>query len=78
MVGVLGIVVVAGGWWGWRWFSAPEDSPVPEVAPIASSPDPDTPAPVLAPPPAPETHQAYSLALGSFRETARAERLVSP
>ena len=52
---------------------------MPELVPAASNPEPlanpEPPAPVLAP--TPETHQAYSLALGSFRETARAERLVA-
>ena len=74
MIGVLVVVVVVGGWFGWRSFSGTEDPPVPELAPVASGPEP--PPPVLAPDPIPEPHQAYSLALGSYRETVRAERLV--
>ena len=72
IVGIVGIV--AGGWFGWRSLSGPEEAPAPEPESVVSTPDADPPAPVLAP--APENHQAYSLALGSFREAGRAERLV--
>lgn len=74
--------LVAGGWLGW-W----SVSRMGTELPAASEPESavlrqDPPAPVLAlaaapaAVPPPETHQAYSLVLGSFREAARAEKLA--
>lgn len=77
---VAGLVVA--GWLGWWAVSrmGTELPAAPEPESVVLRQDP--PAPVLAPAAAPaavllpETHQAYSLVLGSFREAARAEKLA--
>ena len=73
---VAGLVV--GGWLGWRAVSRMgaelPAAPEPESGVLRQDPS----APVLAPAAVPlsESHQAYSLVLGSFREAARAEKLA--
>ena len=80
VVVVAGLVV--GGWLGWwsvsRMGTELPAGPAPESVALRQDPPAPVLAPAAAPAPAasPETHQAYSLVLGSFREAARAEKLA--